>query len=73
MLNDIITLWTMFVMLFNMCNQTNFTRKQCLTNWDEWLYPELIRGWNIKYGNEVPYQEEKEALRDHEQTQTIDD
>ena len=53
--------------------QTDFTRKQCLTNWDEWLYPELVRGWNIKYGNEVPYQEEKDALEDHEQSQTIDD
>jgi len=63
----------MFMMLFNMCNQTNFTRQQCLTNWDEWLYPELVRGWNLRFGDEVPYQEEKEALRDHEQTQTIDD
>ena len=72
-MNEIVRLFSMFILLFNMCNQSDFTRKQCLTNWDEWLYPELIKGWNLRFGNEVPYQEEKEALRDHEQTQTNDD
>ena len=72
MIHEIVSLWTMIVMLFNICNQTDFTRKQCLTNWDEWLYPELVRGWDLKFGNEVPYQEEKDALRNHEQTQTDD-
>ena len=72
MIHEIVSLWTMIVMLFNICNQSDFTRKQCLTNWDEWLYPELVRGWDLKFGNEVPYQEEKEALRDHESTQTDD-
>ena len=54
---------SMVVLLFNMCNQTNFTRKQCLTNWDEWLYPALREAWEIKTRQVIPYQTEKEALQ----------
>ena len=64
---------SMVVMLFNICNQSDFNRKECLTNWDKWLYPELVKGWDLKTGKEKPYQQEQEALRDHDQTQTIND
>lgn len=53
----------MVVMLFNMCNSNNFNRKQCLTNWDTWLVPELKRAWDIKTRTEVPYQEEQQTLQ----------
>ena len=27
----------------------------CTTDWDVWLYPELVRAWELKAGIEVPY------------------
>ena len=53
----------MAVMLFNICNQTDFTRKQCLTDMDKWLWPELVKGWELKTGKSSPYQEEKDKLQ----------
>ena len=49
-------------MVFNMCNQSDFNRQQCMKDWDVWLYPELVKGWNLYTEKEVPYQEEKEKL-----------
>jgi len=62
MLNDLVRLFSMIVMVFNMCNQSDFNRKACLSNWDIWLYPEIQRGWDLYTGKHVPYQEEKEKL-----------
>ena len=64
---------SMVVMLFNVCNQSDFNRKECLTNWDEWLYPELVKGWDLKTGKEKPDQQEREEHRKHEQTKTINE
>ena len=52
----------MLVMLFNICNQSDFNRQQCLKDWDVWLYPELVKGWELYTGEKTPYQEEKEKL-----------
>ena len=52
----------MVVMLFNMCNSNEFNRQACMSDWDQWLIPELIRAWEIKTGQEIPYQNEKDVL-----------
>ena len=62
MWNELVRFFTMVVMLFNMCNQSPDTRKACMSDWDVWLYPELQRAWDLKFGREVPYQEERDAL-----------
>ena len=62
MLDDLVRLFSMIVMLFNICNQSPDTRKACLSDWDVWLYPEIQRGWDLYTGKYVPYQEEKEFL-----------
>ena len=67
MLNEATRLFTMVVMLFNMCNSNDFNRKQCLTNWDQWLYPELQRAWEIKSGANFPYQDEKDVLNSNKE------
>ena len=54
--------FTMVVMLFNICNQSDFTRKQCLSDWDQWLYPEIHRAWNLMTNYEKPYAEERRVL-----------
>ena len=52
----------MVVMLFNICNQNEQTRQACMSDWDQWLIPELVRAWEIKTGQEIPYQNEKDML-----------
>ena len=37
--------------------------KYCSKDLDVWLYPELVRGWELFTGQEVPYQSEQEALQ----------
>ena len=37
--------------------------KYCSKDLDVWLYPELVRGWDLITGREVPYQSEQEALQ----------
>ena len=63
-MDQIFRLLSMFVMLFNICNQTDFNRQQCMKDWDVWLYPELVKGWDIYTEKEKPYQREKEILED---------
>lgn len=58
---------TMITMLFNMCNSNDFNRKQCLENWDTWLLPEISRAWQIKTGQEPPYQNEEDVVEWHQQ------
>ena len=36
--------------------------KYCFNDWDVWLYPELVRGWELYSGQELPYQEEADIL-----------
>ena len=57
-------LLSMFVMLFNICNQSDFNRQQCMKDWDVWLVPELQKGWDLYTKKEKPYQNEKEILKD---------
>lgn len=63
-MDQIFRLLSMFVMLFNICNQSDFNRQQCMKDWDVWLYPELVNGWNLYTEKEKPYQREKEILED---------
>lgn len=63
-MDQIFRLLSMFVMLFNICNQSDFNRQQCMKDWDVWLYPELQKGWNLYTEKEKPYQNEKEILED---------
>jgi len=55
----------MFILLFNMCNSSDFNRQQCIKDWDQWLIPELQRAWDIYTGKEELYQEEKESLDEY--------
>ena len=59
---EINNLLIMVVMLFNMCNSNEFNRQACMSDWDQWLIPELIRAWEIKTGQEIPYQNEQDVL-----------
>ena len=63
-MDQIFRLLSMFVMLFNICNQSDFNRQQCMKDWDVWLYPELQKGWDLYTEKEKPYQNEKEILED---------
>ena len=63
-MDQIFRLLSMFVMLFNICNQSDFNRQQCMKDWDVWLYPELQKGWELYTEKEKPYQNEKEILED---------
>lgn len=36
--------------------------KYCFNDWDVWLYPELVRGFELYTGREVPYAEEADRL-----------
>lgn len=63
-MDQIFTLLAMFVMLFNICNQSDFNRQQCMKDWDVWLVPELVKGWDLYTEKEKPYQREKEMLED---------
>ena len=51
-------------MVFNMCNQSDINRQECMKDWDVWLYPELVKGWDIYTEKEKLYQREKEILED---------
>ena len=51
-------------MVFNMCNSSDLNRQECMKDWDIWLYPELVNGWNLYTEKEKPYQREKEILED---------
>ena len=64
MIDQFFRLLSMLVMLFNICNSNEFNRKQCLTDMDVWLIPELQKGWDLITEKEKPYQEEKEILED---------
>ncbi len=63
-MDQIFRLLSMFVMLFNICNQSDFNRQQCMKDWDVWLVPELQKGWDLYTEKEKPYQNEKEILED---------
>ena len=55
----------MCVMLFNMCAQNPQTRQACMTDHHIWLYPELVKGWELYTGEKTPYQEEKDKLNEN--------
>ena len=61
-MDQMFRLLSMLIMLFNVCNQSDFNRQQCMKDWDVWLYPELVKGWELYTGEQKPYQEEKEKL-----------
>ena len=64
MIDQFFRLLSMFVMMFNMCNSSDFNKQECMKDWDVWLYPELVNGWNLYTEKEKPYQREKEILED---------
>ena len=66
MIDQFFRMLSMLVMLFNICNQSDFNRQQCMKDWDVWLYPEIQRGWRIYIGEEELYQEERDSLEERE-------
>ena len=62
MIDQFFRMLSMLIMLFNVCNQSDFNRQQCMKDWDVWLVPELKKGWELYTGEKTPYQEEKEKL-----------
>ena len=40
------------------CYQNTFNMQQCSTNHDQWLWPEMQRGWHLATGAEQAYQAE---------------
>ena len=63
MWSEIVRFFSMAAMLFNICNQNDFSRKQCLTDMDKWLLPELVKAWELKTQQTIPYQDEKDKLQ----------
>jgi len=47
--------------------------KQCLTNHDEWLWPEVIKGIELTTEVRVPYQDEKLLRKQLQPTQSVYD
>lgn len=66
MWSEIVRLLSMVGALFSMCTSNAFNLSQCSKNWDQWLFPEVKRAWDIKTRRETPYQEEKEVLDSQE-------
>ena len=62
MIDQFFRLLSMFAMVINICNSNEFNKQECMKDWNVWLYPELVKGWNLYTEKEVPYQEEKEKL-----------
>jgi|TARA_E500000318_G_scaffold99342_1_gene101301 hypothetical protein len=54
----------MIVMLFNMCNSNDFNRKACLKELPPQIIPTLREAWELKTKKRIPYQNEKEKLKD---------
>lgn len=46
---------TLVSLLWQACTQNPHNMQQCLTNHDQWLWPEVQRGWDLYTGREVPY------------------
>ena len=65
-LTPLVNLLTMIVMLFNICNSNDFNRKQCMKDWDVWLFPEIQKAWDLYTEQYTPYQEERDALEERE-------
>ena len=61
-LSTLLRVLQMLIMVFNICMSSDFNRKQCLSDMDVWLIPELQRAWDIYTEKEELYQEEKETL-----------
>ena len=61
---DIQRLFSMIVMLFNMCNSNDFNRKACLKELPPQIIPTLREAWELKTKKRIPYQNEKEKLKD---------
>ena len=36
--------------------------RACTSDWDVWLYPELVKGWELYTREVLPYQEESDIL-----------
>mgnify|MGYP000005838476 CR=1 FL=1 len=70
MSSEVVRLLSMVAMLVNMCNSNDFNKEQCLKDWDQWLYPEIHRAWEIKTRQELPYQDEKEVLESTKEENT---
>ena len=64
MIDQFFRLLSMFAMVINICNSNEFNKQECMKDWDVWLYPELVNGWNLYTEKEKPYQREKEILED---------
>ena len=62
MWSELVRVFSMIGALFTMCTSNTFNFSQCIKNWDQWLYPEIQRAWQIKTKQETPYQDEKEVL-----------
>ena len=46
------------------CSQNTFNMQQCSTKHDEWLWPEIQRGWNLATGVEQAYYTEAAEPRE---------
>lgn len=62
MLHAISSACSMALMLFRICVSHPDNLQACMTNHDEWLWPEIERAWDLYTGEELPYQEESVKL-----------
>lgn len=42
--------------------------KYCMNDWDQWMYPEIHRAWEIMSEQEKPYQEEQTVLQSRDES-----
>ncbi len=60
-------------MMWGMCTSNTFNMQQCLSNHDEWLWPEVVKGIELTTGVRVPYQDEHLILKRLQPTQSVYD
>ena len=61
---------TLVSLMWQACTQNPQNMQQCLTNHDQWLWPEIQRGWRIITGEEQPYATENTTASHHKLTPT---
>ena len=64
MIHDLQQLIMMVGMLITMCTSNTHNMKACATDHHIWLWPEVIKGIELKTGITIPYQDEQDYLVD---------
>ncbi len=62
MLNTVLRALSMAFMLLKICVQSPDNLRACVTDHHVWLWPEVVRAWELYSGRTLPYQDEADRL-----------